>query len=304
MIFKIENLSLKEVSALFTAVSSPDNYPQLDQHIKESIGDIQLYEGNEEKSMMALVQIDGDLKQEKSGVDRYSVRIRLAEYYCPHDHDGGASWAVRKPIPAEWMLRLFNAIGRFPHTLSPVPSVSRFEIAKLLHRYAAFIHDSTHCPNGLKAGEDAYHLIRSYLRGETTPDTFIEEWAKVTGQERKPAVVFAEDIRRIMADEQRDEALAEAPPRYLPLTPGFLTDFHSLISLINERDEMAVREWIKGFVHAYSEGDMDYLQRYLNDPIDDACALSHSFGDNPAATRHFLNLRGYFQRNCLGDESA
>lgn len=94
------------------------------------------------------------------------------------------------------------------------------------------------------------------------------------------------------------------PAAPLPLTPEFLTDFHSLISLLNEREEMAVKEWIKGIIHAYSKGDAENLRRWLESNLDHPCAMSFTLEEQPQAAKyHFNNLQTYFRRHCLGEDA-
>jgi hypothetical protein len=63
--------------------------------------------------MSALAQ-DTDIKNPKDSSSEYLVTLEVAEYICSKLSGENPAWSTKEPIPAEWFLRLFNEIGRYP----------------------------------------------------------------------------------------------------------------------------------------------------------------------------------------------
>ena len=113
MIIKIYLRSTDEVAALYRALASNDN------SLNEFVSEDHVLIGSEGKWCEHLVN-------DKKGVERkgelYLAQLEVAELYAPRKlyedastpHDEAEYLIAAKPIPINPLLRIFNAIGRFP----------------------------------------------------------------------------------------------------------------------------------------------------------------------------------------------
>lgn len=163
--------------------------------------------------------------------DRKSAENRLS---MDEEHDHSASKEKPEkgePIPGSLLLKIFNAIGRFPFTPPLAIPGPRFEISKFLLSYAAFIYDCTHTDDWLN-NQRAYELTRGLIKGEVNPDEFIKHYVTTTGLDKKPADRFVENIERIMMDENEP-----APVVANGISPMVINDVLCIINEIEDRTE-------------------------------------------------------------------
>lgn len=107
MIVKIQINGQEDLGKFYTALSSSDNNPELEEGKR-------LFDGSGDQMVM-LVE---DIKQntEIDAVWGYTLTLKVAEFIGEMSSNGdhGPDWDTFKPVPGEWILKIFNAIGRYP----------------------------------------------------------------------------------------------------------------------------------------------------------------------------------------------
>jgi len=110
MIIKIQIQGQEDLGKFYTTLGSPDNNPMLER-------DKWFFDGSGKQMVMLVedtkqnVKIDTELWE-------YTLTLKVAEYIGKMSSDGGhgPDWDTFKPVPGAWILKIFNAIGRYPLT--------------------------------------------------------------------------------------------------------------------------------------------------------------------------------------------
>lgn len=131
MIIKILIHGQEDLGKFYTALGSSDNSPRLAE------GKL-LFDG----SLKPMAKLVHDIKQktEIDGEWEYTLTLNVAEFIGEHSSDGlnGPEWDTLEPVPGEWILKIFNAIGRYPFD-AKMPAeehfmvLSRHEVSELLN---------------------------------------------------------------------------------------------------------------------------------------------------------------------------